>query len=269
MSWNLGATVPLTTTVTDAAGIPADAGTMTISITLPDGTTDGGTVTSSSPGVYRYDYTTTQPGRHVYRWTATGANSAGYPTSDMFEVLPADPGQLVSLVEAREQLNITGTANDAEILRMLQAITEPVERYVGAVGRRTWTETFDGGQTKIALLHFPVLSITQVVESGAVLVSSGYMVKPNAGVLTRVSGGYPTRWRTGADNITVTYEAGRVITGEHIRQAVLIILQHLWETQRGGFSASPRDSDTYDPRFGYSIPRRALELLGEPLPGMA
>ncbi|GLY81841.1 head-tail connector protein [Actinoallomurus iriomotensis] len=267
MSWNLGATVSLTTTVTDDAGVPADAGTMAISITLPDGTTDGGPVTSSSPGVYCYDYATTQPGRHVYRWIATGQNSSGYPAGDMFEVLPADPGQLVSLAEAKEQLNITGSQDDAEIMRKMQAVTGPVERIVGAVGRRAWTETYDGGTPRIALLHFPVLAVTQVVESGTVLASSAYTLKPTAGVLTRLAGGVASRWRPG--DVTVLYEAGRIITGEHIRQAVLIILQHLWETQRGGFSASPRDSDTYDPRFGYSIPRRALELLGEPIPGFA
>lgn len=267
MSFDLGAVVPLSVSLTGADGQPADATAVTVTITLPDGTTASTPVTSSPTGTYTYNYPTVQAGRHVARWLATGANAGAF--TDMFEVIPADAGQLVSLAEAKEQLNITGDTDDAELMRKLQSVTGPVERYVGSVVRRSWTETFDGGNPKIALLHFPVLAITQVVESGAVLVSSAYMVKLNAGVLTRVSGSYPTRWRAGVDNVSVTYEAGRTITGEDVRQAVLIILQHLWETQRGGFSASPRDSDTYDPRFGYSVPRRALELLGEPIPGMA
>ena len=48
-----------------------------------------------------------------------------------------------------------------------------------------------------------------------------------------------------------------------VRLAGLIILQHMWETQRpaaqGPFSQA---SDDYDPRYAYSVPRRAQELLG-------
>lgn len=267
MSFDLGALVPLSVSLTDTAGLPADAGAMTVTITLPDGTTASTPVTSTPTGTYSYTYPTVQVGRHVVRWVATGANAGAF--TDMFEVAPADPGGLVSLADAKKQLNIVGDGDDAELMRMLRSVTGPVERIVGSIVRRSWTEAVDGGHQKITLQRFPVLSITQVVESGAVLASSAYMVKLDAGVLTRVSGSYPTRWRVGVDNIAVTYEAGRVITGEDVSQAVKIILQHLWDTQRGGFNASPRDSDTYDPRFGYSIPRRAVELLGEPIPGIA
>ncbi|MDN3356080.1 hypothetical protein [Actinomadura sp. DC4] len=267
MSFDLGAVVPLSVSLVDKDGRPADATAMTVTITLPDGTTASSTVTSSPAGTYSYDYPTVQAGRHVVRWVATGANAGAF--TDMFEVAPADPGALVSLADAKEQLNITGGSDDAELMRVLQSVTAPVERIVGSVVRRSWTETVDGGHPKIALQHFPVLSITQVAESGSVLAQSAYMVNLDAGVLTRVSGGAATRWRPGASNIAVTYDAGRVITGANVRQAVLVILQHLWDTQRGGFNTSPRDSDTYDPRFGYSIPRRALELLGEPIPGIA
>jgi hypothetical protein len=267
VSFDLGAVVPLSVSLTGEDGQPADATAMTVTIMLPDGTTASTPVTSSPIGTYTYEYPTVQAGRHVVRWLATGANAGAY--TDMFEVVPADPGALVSLKDAKDQLNITGDSDDAELMRVLRSVTRPVERIVGSVVRRSWTETVDGGHQKITLQRFPVLAVTQVTENGTVLDTSAYTLKRDAGVLTRVSGGCATRWRPGVDNLVVTYEAGRVITGDDVRQAVLIILQHLWDTQRGGFNASPRDADTYDPRFGYSIPRRALELLGEPIPGIA
>lgn len=267
MSFDLGAIVTLSVTLTDKDGQPADAGLMTLTITLPDGTTTTQTLTSNPTGFYDFDYPTVQAGRHVVRWVATGANAGAF--TDMFEVAPADPGALISLADAKEQLNITGTQDDAELMRMLLSVTRPVERIVGAVARQSWTETLNGGHEKLTLQHFPVLRVIQVTENGIALDPTAYALNADAGILTRVAGTYSRRWSAGIANIGISYEAGRIITGEDVRQAVKIILQHLWETQRGGFSASPRDSDTYDPRFSYSVPRRALELLGEPIPGMA
>ena len=69
----------LTTTFTNIAGTPTDPTGITFSIRKPDGAvttyvylTDAQLVRSTT-GVYYVDFTITLPGRHVYRWSATGA----------------------------------------------------------------------------------------------------------------------------------------------------------------------------------------------------
>lgn len=47
-----------------------------------------------------------------------------------------------------------------------------------------------------------------------------------------------------------------------VKLATLMLLDHLWETQRGP-SATPLDVDTGAPTgLGYAVPNRVLELLG-------
>lgn len=268
MSYNLGEVAPLGVTVTDAAGQPADAGTMTVNITRPDGTTVSQPVTSSPTGTYAYDYATVQPGRHVVRWVATSPNAGAW--TDILDVADADPGQIISLADAKRQLNITSAAHDAELADMLRSVTAVCERYRGAIVRRTHTETMTAphGCGQVVLAYRPVLSVTSVTEAGTVLTADGYDLSAGSGVLTRMTGGHPSRWHGGHNTITVVYVAGRTDIDPAVRQAALILLQHMWETQRGT-GIGQRDTDTFDPRYAYSIPRRALELLGEPEPEFA
>jgi hypothetical protein len=268
VTYNLGDVVPLSVTITDANGQPANAGAVAVSVTLPDGTTTAsGSITPASTGIYNYDYPTVQAGRHSVRWLATGVNASAY--TDMVDVAPADPGQIISLADTKTQLNITGTDHDGELADMIRSVTVVCERYVGAIVRRPYTETFSGGVPRLALTHVPVLSLTTVTESGVTLTPADYRLVGASGVLSRVVGQQIQVWVDGIANVTVTYVAGRTAVEPHVRQAALIMVQHMWETQRGTSGFQARDPDTYDPRYSYSIPRRALELLGEPIPGIA
>jgi uncharacterized phiE125 gp8 family phage protein len=181
---------------------------------------------------------------------------------------------VVTLAEAKAQLNITDSSADTELPVFIEAATAAVEDYVGAVVARQVTEVRDGGRAVLLLKHVPVLSVTSVTEDGTVLDASAYQVDTDAGALTRVSGSAAVPFLPGVGNVQITYQAGRVATTADVpgryKMAALIIVQHLWETQRpaaaGPFS---QGADDYDPRYSYSIPRRALELLGEPVGGIA
>lgn len=270
MSFNLGAVVPLSVTVTDSTGAPANAGAVTVTITLPDNTIATPAVTNVPPGVYNADFPTTQAGRHSVRWVATGANASAY--TDVFEVLPAIPPQIFSLEDGKAQLNIppATTAYDAEIAEFIRATTAVVERYTGQIVRTAYTETFDGGQCRLMLRHYPVLSITSVTENGTILDPSGYTFTPASGLLIRINGLVEWSFLPGVQNVTVAYIAGTTTTTPNVRQAASIILQHLWETQRPtGRGPFDQRGEEFDPRFLYSIPRRALELLGDPVSGIA
>ena len=177
---------------------------------------------------------------------------------------------LVTLAEAKAHLNITSGSDDAEIMGMVEAVTEPIERIVGSVLPQAYTERHDGDRAMIALSHRPVLSVTSVtLPGGGTVTPPGYELDADAAVLTRMAGIYRRAWEAG--RIAISYTAGLAAVPAHVRLAALIVVQHLWETQRGG----PRDqrftggSEDWSPGMGFALPRRALELLGDQTAGIA
>lgn len=181
---------------------------------------------------------------------------------------------IVDLAAAKAQVNITDSSSDTELAGFISAVTAVVERHVGAVIHRSVTEVFDGGRPVLLLTATPVVSITSVTESGGLVDPSGYTFAAASGVLTRVAGTAQQTFLQGIQSVSVTYVAGQAANTAavpgHVRLGALVILQHLWETQRpaarGPFS---QDAGDFDPRYTYSIPRRALELLGVPRGGIA
>jgi hypothetical protein len=67
--------------------------------------------------------------------------------------------------------------------------------------------------------------------------------------------------------VEVTYSAGYEDPPEKYKRGALIILQHVWETQRGpggvyGGVVGPEEGRNL--HYGWTIPRKALEWLGSP-----
>lgn len=268
---DLGDVYQVAVDIRDASDVLTNPSTATLTITLPDGTTETPTVTlpPTATGQLRVDYTTVQAGRHIYRMVTTGPTTVYV---GVFDVRPAAPELIVSLKDAKKQLNIPldKTSDDEEIRSMIEGITGPIEDYVGAVPRRTETQVFDGGRCAVLLAHIPLISVTSVVDSGTTLTAGDYEVNLTSGVLTRVAGIALLPFLPGVQSVTVTYVAGRAIVPANVRLATLITLQHMWETQRPAASGPfTQGGDDFDPRYTYSIPRRALELLGEPAGGFA
>lgn len=274
---DLGDVQRITVAVREPGGALTDPDTATLTVSLPDGTTVSPVVSlpPAETGVLVVDYATTQAGRHAFRLVTTGPATA---YSDVFDVRPADPGFIVSLADAKTHLNIpvSRTSDDEELRSFIEATTAVVERFAGAVLRASHTQTFDGGRDAVVLAHTPVMAVTSVTESGTPVATSGYDLDEGSGVMERLSGGFRSRWSAGAANVTVTYTAGRQIIPAHITRAALIILKHMWETQRAAGGGRPGLGEevagpaTYvvNPN-AYTIPYRALELLGEPTSGIA
>lgn len=272
MSFNLGELVPLSVAIRDAAGVLANAGSVSVTITRPDATTvTQGPISSTSPGIYDYDYQTVQVGRHDVRWVATGVNASAW--TDFFEVLPAIGGQIISLAGAKRHLKIPAakTADDAEIQDYLRAVTRICERYVGAIARTSYSQVFDGGVSRVAVDHRPVLSVTQVTEFGTVLSASNYRVIADSGVIVRLAGQFEMPFLYGAGSVAVDYVAGATATPPNVLQAAKIILAHMWETQRSAGGGRPPLGDEPVDTTGkaYTVPYRAQELLGTPVGGIA
>jgi hypothetical protein len=258
--------------VKDTSGTPTNAGTVTAVITLPDSvTTASPTVVNTSAGTYSFDYGTTVAGRHELTVSATGGilGTLVRKWTDSFTVSPAGSGFGLSLDDAKAHLNIklTYTADDEELRDWLSIVTRLVESKAGEITAKAYTERHRGGKS-LWLRHTPVIAVTSVgpwLNTGTTFLPSTVRVDPETGRLERLDGG----WFTGGP-YAITYTAGRQIVPANLRGALKIILQHLWDTQRGasGLPFQPSEDVGMIPGFAFAIPNRAIELLAPDLLGM-
>jgi hypothetical protein len=261
VSYALGQPVPLQApTVRDAAGAPANATAAAVTVTAPDGTTSAPSVTNPSAGVYTATYTPAAVGLHAVRWVFTGTN-AGAPALDSFHVDQQLP-PLVSLAEMRRQARGANTADDEQLRWFVQVASSQAERRTQIWRRQTRTKTADGG-ARFVRLAAPVLQITSVTEGGTAVASTGWTLDADKGWLYRgPSTSSGMTWAAGTQSVVVTYVAGPAdgVVPAEIRQGVLLLAEHLWNTQRGG-SGLPRQAGGPDLTLpvGFTIPRAVLE----------
>lgn len=285
--FDLGDVVPLTVQIRDSNGNLANAGGITLTIGLPDGSSISPTPSNPTTGTYQLDYVTTQSGRHSVRWLATGANGSAF--TDGFDVRAADPGYIISLADAKATLNMsaTNTADDEEMKVYLEAVTRMIEDYRNeAVVRRAVVEKIDtirgvrsidqvgngyhslyatqAATQSLALSVSPIISVTSVARvDGTYTWNLAQLdVDTDASTVTVLYGplfyGY----------VQVNYVAGYPIVPANYTLAARIIFAHLWELQRApsigsGDTIFARDADQAIPTpSGFAIPNRAAELLG-------
>lgn len=265
MSFDLGDTVPLSIAIRDEAGVPANATSVALTITLPDGTaTTVGPITPTGTGVYDHDYVTTQAGRHNVRWVATGTNASAF--SDAFNVEPADVGAFVSLDEVRAHLKRSDTSEDEKLRGFLLAACRMIEDRMGHVAPVTLT--LDGcGRTIV--LERPVVSVTSVTTlpggeavppADALAGTAGWTLDRGAGVLTL------SRFhRHHFGRVRVAYRAGRSPLPGNFRLAALELTAHLWRTSQhntSGGRPSLGVDETVVPGVSYALPYSVRQLLG-------
>lgn len=263
----------LTFALTDPAGVPASAATMTLTITRPDATTDGPHVVApTTVGQYQYDYLATQAGRHVVAWVGTGANPGA--NVEVFDVIDLSPNYMISVESVKTQLHITDSSADEELRGYIESATAVVERVTGqAMVKRTFTEEHEiinsGG--RMALSWTPVVSLISVV-----LIDNSVTWDVNALHVNKTTGVVSTTYLSGLlelrGRIEATYVAGFAVIPATCLLAGKIIVEHLWQTKRGT-RGSPRpggiDDTSMVPGFAFAVPNRALELLGTGMPGFA
>lgn len=167
---------------------------------------------------------------------------------------------LLTVSQAKDALNITTSATDAEIMDYVEAATDMIESRVGPIVQRTVTETLISSSGVLVLSYLPVVSITSVVGvfSGALTYLPAVLnVNTTSGIV-----GTLDRSSLRSDSYTVTYVAGRTTpVPARFMQAARVLLQHLWRTQRGGGGSRPGMGDEQQTGMAYSMPNRVLELL--------
>lgn len=176
---------------------------------------------------------------------------------------------LVSLADAKKQLNATGVGDvdDAELQRFVDAVTKPMEDAAGRVlDPRVFTDVLQPRRASVVLLpRAPVTAVTAVVTTDGTTSwdPANLFVDGASGMVTVLLG--PTL----NGQVAFTYSAGLSPVDPNVELAALITIQHLWETKRGAMGVTMGgEGEAFVPR-GFAVPRRATELLGTPLPGVA
>lgn len=181
---------------------------------------------------------------------------------------------IVTLEQAKQQLNIdlAYTGDDKELQGYVDAVTAVVEDYTGIViEQRQVTQRIElRGASTFLLANVPVVSLDSLtsVDGTQAWDVADLDVDPDSGRVTVLRGSRPKGLFVAVS--TVGYATDEV-PARFVRGA-LVILQHTWETQRGQGSVGAGvvgAEESWDPASSFSIPRRALEWLGEPLPGIA
>lgn len=265
MAFDLGDVVPLSITVSNAAGQPEDATAVHLTITLPDGTTVAqGPISPTSTGVYDYDYATVQAGRHLARWVATGSNASAF--TDTFDVTPIDGGDFISLADAIEHLRKKGDTPDAEKLRgFVCAACQIITDRMGQVSPLTVTHEVTRYGRTVVLPKRPVIEIlavqtlpglTTVPQADRAAGVDGWILDSAEGVvtLTRAYGA-----------LRFTYRLGRSPLPPNYRLAGLELIAHLWRTSQmndGGGRPGIGVDEVIIPGTTYALPYNVRQLLG-------
>lgn len=201
-------------------------------------------------------------GHYVWRWTSAGPG-AGVKT-DEIDVYDPFGAEVLALADAKKYLGIAAanTVHDDEIESFIRSMTPTIEFFVGPVTPRSVRRTLIGGY-QLVLPVVPALTLVSIAYGGTALVPADYLLDTETGTLTLASG-YGAFPRGPLD---VVWTAGRHSVDEAIGHAAKVILDHLWETQRGRGSGSgvrqrsANADTTFVPGLGYSVPNRALEYL--------
>jgi uncharacterized phiE125 gp8 family phage protein len=188
--------------------------------------------------------------------------------------MPVIASPMMTLDEAKSYLTMTSTDSDVKLQTFIAAASQMIYNKVGVVsGSPTVDEWHDGGSETIVLRNMgPIESVTTVIESYGTTVytltqvsldtpAAGsayqYTVDLDQGLLIRRAAGIAIPFAAGSRNIHVTYVAGYATVPADIKQAALVLLDHLWSTQRGPQSRAGVAPDG----VGYSMPNRVLEIL--------
>ncbi|MGW3992356.1 hypothetical protein ACWEF6_02600 [Amycolatopsis sp. NPDC004772] len=264
MPFDLGDVVPLSVSI-DVAGVPTD-GTVTLTVTKPDGTVDTPTPVHGATGQYSCDYLAATPGRHVVRWVSSSPNAA---YTDVFDVREAELGAIVSLKDMKTHLDIKGTSRDEELRGVIEAVTGMIEEHLGMAAVRSTRTEEHKIRAGLVLNWTPVQSlVSMALVDGTYTWNVADLHVSPAGVVTSPLGVAPY------GHLTVTYVAGPSVVPARYREAAIYTVQHLWRSKRPEKGASSRggsglDSSMGYQQAGYALPNYAIECLGAGMPGLA
>lgn len=166
---------------------------------------------------------------------------------------------IVTLAEAKEHLNVTGTAQDAEITAFVDAATAFVERHIGPVVEQTVTETVTPTSSGLIFLSAPVISITSMTAAyghpGTYTVADWFPKKRSIVIGYGKDAGHPT-WP-----LTIVYVGGYAAVPGDIKQATLDYIKWRWMSQRGATPLPTMGGDEFAMAPTSTVPYKVMEVI--------
>lgn len=180
----------------------------------------------------------------------------------------------LDLAKAYLKVAANDATHDDLLTRFVNGLDAAVEDHKHEViAARTITERLSlSGRCRFRLWRLPVISLDSLASVDGTRtydVSPTVLdVEPDTGLVEVISGVAPT------GRCIATYTAGYASVPENYVQGALVMLQHLWDTQRGaGQTVNARFGDpavgpeeARDVRYMYTFPRKAREWFGPPRP---
>lgn len=181
--------------------------------------------------------------------------------------MPTVPPVTLDQLKAHLQMTTGAGVDDDELTMTLESATEVCEGEVGPILYRAYDERLTGTGGVLVVSYGPLVELTALAALDGTTYDPANLDVSRPGVIRRVSGTFPR------GRYDVAYTSGRAEVADDVpssvKLAVMIVAGHMWETQRGrqarqgfipGEGATPVDQGALI-MSGYSLPRRALELL--------
>lgn len=276
-----GQDVPLNCNVLNDAGALANASTVTVTVTQPDGTILNPTPNNASTGVYQAIVAApTQTGTYLAHWSATGSGFS-FTFDDQFQVRPLGVEQVVDLASVKAHLNmpLNDTSQDQELMGFILGAGRVIRDMIGPYTPESHTEYFDGGVMTISVAWQPVISIQSIYEYyglsafllteqplGTQINAFGFTVDYITGQITRRTfGGQAALFAFGDKNVKCVYTAGRSDVAYNVRLGALELIRHNWSmTQQAGRPRMRAGMDAGGELavpIGFAVPDRVVEWL--------
>lgn len=131
-----------------------------------------------------------------------------------------------TLADVKTFLNVTGSADDTTLTRMINAACKAIEAWCGMlIAQRTVTETFypQDPVTNLVLTHAPVISLTSLTIDDAAQTVGDFAVGKASGFLRRKDGA-----QIGGDTMIAVYTAGFATAPEAVKQATFEFVKDMY-----------------------------------------
>lgn len=226
-------------------------GTITLTVTRPDGVLEAPAVTTTGDKVTAR-YPTVHPGRHLLAWTSEDERYA-----DILDVWPEDPRYLISIDDAlaaiRSKLTAAKDAARDDIGLYVAAATFVIENITGPIIRTEKTRTARYNGRSIVLPEPGQVMAVQAAD-GPVLDPAAYTVDDEAGVVWVAA--------PAGVQLTVTYAVGSTTIPANARLAAREQVRFLWQVGHQASRVGSQGPDlTPFTSEGFAVPRRVIELL--------
>jgi len=169
---------------------------------------------------------------------------------------------VVDLTSTKIHLNVTVSTYDAELQTFIDRAESLLAKKIGPLSSAATTSKVPGDAAELRLPVTPVISLTSVTSNaGAVATLADLTVRDDLVEYT-IGGYFSAPW------YTVVYNAGRATLPEHLKLAVVELVRHLWETQRGAGRPGSRQSEAASNTLAsaaYTLPFRVVELIADDL----